>query len=82
MHAELYDPNVPKKPTNVSINQDLLRQAKALNINLSQALEQRLIDLIREARRQEWLQQNQPALDDYNRHIEAHGAFSDGLRRF
>lgn len=82
MHPAGYDPNAPKKSANLSVNHDLLRQAKALNINLSQALEQRLAELIRDARRQKWLQENQPALDDYNRHIEAHGTFSDGLRRF
>lgn len=61
MRAALYDPDALKKPTNLSVNQDLLRQAKALNINLSQALEQRLVDLIREAPRREWLQKNQSA---------------------
>jgi antitoxin CcdA len=82
MYPVPYDPNAPKKSANLSINNDLLQQAKALNINLSQTLEQRLAELVREARRQAWLQENQTALDDYNQHIESHGAFSDGLRRF
>jgi antitoxin CcdA len=82
LYPEPYDPNAPKKSANLSINNDLLRQAKALNINLSQTLEQRLVEIIREARRQAWLHENQAALDDYNQHIGSHGAFSDGLRRF
>jgi len=82
MLAESYDPEAPKKPTNLSINSDLLRQAKACHINLSQTLEQRLIELVRESHRQEWLVENQAALVEYNSRIENRGAFSDSLRRF
>ena len=71
-----------KRPTNVSISADLLRHAKALKINLSQALEQKLAELVGEARKQRWLEDNREALDDYNRRIEKHGVFSDNLRRF
>jgi antitoxin CcdA len=82
MLAESYDPEAPKKPTNLSINSDLLRQAKACHINLSQTLEQRLIELVRESHRQEWLVENQEALVEYNSRIESRGAFGDSLRRF
>ncbi|MEW6611636.1 MAG: type II toxin-antitoxin system CcdA family antitoxin [Pseudomonadota bacterium] len=82
MHIDAHDPAAPKKPVNLSINSDLLRQARALKINLSQTLEERLAELLREARRSQWLVENQAALDAYNRHIERHGAFSDGLRQF
>lgn len=82
MSAESYDPEAPKKPTNLSINSDLLRQAKACHINLSQTLEQRLVELVRESHRQEWLTENQAALIEYNSRIETRGAFSDSLRRF
>lgn len=82
MLAESYDPEAPKKPTNLSINSDLLRQAKACHINLSQTLEQRLIELVRESHRQEWLVENQAALVEYNSRIEARGVFGDSLRRF
>ncbi|MFA7096654.1 MAG: type II toxin-antitoxin system CcdA family antitoxin [Gammaproteobacteria bacterium] len=51
-------------------------------MNLSQVLEQRLAELLRAAARQAWLDQNRAALEDYNRHVEQHGVFSDGLRRF
>jgi len=82
MLAESYDPEAPKKPTNLSINSDLLRQAKACHINLSQTLEQRLVELVRESHRQEWLVENQEALVEYNSRIESRGVFSDSLRRF
>lgn len=82
MQTSFYDISAPKKPTNVSINRDLLQQAKEHQINLSQALELRLAELLREQKQQQWLQENQEAVEAYNRRIEANGLFSDGVRRF
>lgn len=81
MHA-VYDLSATKKPTNVSINSDLLKKAKALNINMSAALEQKLIELIKEKQAAAWLASNQAAIEGYNRHVEEHGVFSDDLRSF
>ena len=67
---------------NVSINSDLLQHAKVLKINLSATLEDQPVHLIRRKRRAQWLDENRPALDDYNAFVEKHGVFSDGLRQF
>lgn len=80
--SDLYNTNAPKKAANVSINSDLLQEAKILKINLSATLEQELVHLIRQKRRVQWLKENRPALDDYNAFVEKHGVFSDGLRQF
>ncbi len=77
-----FDTTAPKKATNLSINSDLLRQAKELNINLSQNVEKYLSELVREAKQQQWLADNQEAIAAYNERIEANGVFSDGLRKF
>lgn len=82
MTSTTLNPVAPKKSANLSINAELLQQAKQLNINLSQTLEQRLLEIIRQAQREQWLANNKDALEDYNRRIETHGVFSDGLRRF
>lgn len=82
MQAAMYDLNAPKKPTNVSINRDLLQQAKEHHINLSQALETRLAELLREQKERQWLEENREAVESYNRRIAADGVFSDGMRRF
>ena len=82
MQTTLYDTSAPKKPTNVSINRDLLQQAKEHQINLSQALEMRLAELLREQKQQQWLQENQEAVEAYNRRVETSGVFSDGVRQF
>ena len=78
----LFDRSAPKKATNLSVNRDLLRQARELGVNLSQALEQRLAEIVAEERRQQWLAENKEAIEAYNRRIAEKGAFSDGLRRF
>lgn len=78
----VFNPTAPKKSANLSINADLLQQAKQLNINLSQTLEQHLAEVVRRAQSSQWLEENKGALDEYNRRVEAHGTFSDGLRRF
>jgi antitoxin CcdA len=82
MQANIFDPSAPKKSTNLSINSDLLRQAKERRINLSQALELRLAELLREEKCRSWQEENHQAIEDYNSRVEAGGSFSDGLRRF
>lgn len=78
----VYNPNSPKKAANLSINGDLLQQAKDLGINLSQTLEETLADKVARRKEQLWLEENLEAIDEYNRSIERRGVFSNGLRRF
>ena len=82
MQANIYNYKAPKKSTNLSINSDLLRQAKEYKINLSKALEQRLTEMLLEEKRREWKEENRDAIEEYNRRIEVKGMFSDGLRDF
>lgn len=82
MPTVLFDAKAAKKAVNLRVNGDLLRQAKALNVNLSKALEQQLVEIAREARTRQWLDENKSAIDDFNARIEKHGVFSDGLRRY
>jgi antitoxin CcdA len=82
MQLNFFNPNAQKKPTNVSINSDLLQQAKEHHINLSQTLELRLAEILRDQKQREWQEENQEAIEEYNKRIEAHGVFSDGLRQF
>jgi len=72
----------PKKPVNLRINYDLIRQAKALNINLSQTLEEAVIIRLKEEKQKLWLKDNTTAIEAYNERVEQQGTFSDGLRKF
>ena len=77
-----YNALASKKATNLSINSDLLSQARTLNINLSGTLEQALVETIKQRQREQWLAENRTAIAAYNEHVERNGVFSDGLRAF
>jgi len=71
-----------KKALNLSIHADLLEEARARKINLSQTLEAALKAELKRRREAEWLEQNRAAIESYNRHVEKHGLFSDEFRVF
>jgi len=77
-----YNTQAPKKPTNVSINSDLLQKAKDLKINLSATLELALAEQLRNEQRAEWLRENANAIQAYNQFVETNGTFSDSVRKF
>ena len=77
-----FDIHAPKKPTNVSINSDLLAKAKELKINLSATLEATLSELVSARQRELWKQENKIAIEAYNQLVEENGIFSDDLRSF
>jgi antitoxin CcdA len=72
-----------KAPTNLSVRADLVREAKALRLNLSDLLERALEHAIRDRQRDAWLAQNRKAIRAYNADVEKRGGvFSDDWRRF
>jgi antitoxin CcdA len=75
-------PMPPKNQLNLSINSDLLKRAKDLNINLSATLEQALADELKSKQAKLWLEKNKSAIAAYNKSVEENGVFSDGLRSF
>ena len=77
-----YDVSAAKRPTNVSINADLLAKAKDLGVNLSQTLEDGLKVRVADERRRRWLEENKAAFAACNEHFEKYGLWSDGFRMF
>jgi antitoxin CcdA len=82
MNASVYDKAAPKRAVNVSINSDLAAKAKALGVNLSDALETRLAELVAVAERQQWLTENAEAIEEYNQRAETGSILSDFERPF
>lgn len=62
-----------KRATNVSLPEDLLAEAKALRINISQAAESGVAQAITRARSELWLAENQEAIESSNAYVEKHG---------
>lgn len=82
MTTDVFDRAAPKKATNVSVNSDLLRQAREMGVNLSQALEKRLEEIVRQEARQRWREENREAIEAFNRRMEKQGSALDKYRAF
>jgi len=80
--SSLYDTNAPKKPTNLTVNSDLLLQAKNMHINISSVLEAALVEKLKQELKDKWLQENSESIKNYNQQVERFGVFSDELRNF
>ena len=78
----VYNTQAPKKAANLSLNSELLAEAKRLNINLSATMEKALMKEVSQRLRAEWLEKNTEALDACNELTETHGLFSDSYRVF
>lgn len=74
--------NARRKPVNLTIDQELLASAREFKLNLSRILEESLISELKARWQDKWLDENKAGIDAYNKHIEKHGEFSDGIRRF
>ena len=74
--------NSTKKSANLSVNAELLAQARRFDINLSATLERALTTTIRERQRELWRTRHQAAIQAYNEQVDESGVFSDGLRSF
>ena len=79
---QLYDYKAPKKATNLSVNSDLLKRTKALDINLSATLEQALKEKLVKSEAKKWLEENKNAISAYNDFVDEHGSFGDEYRSF
>lgn len=76
-------PNSPRrKATNLTVDAELLQQAKAFGIPLSQTFEAALALRVAEERRRRWQETHRAAIEAYNERIEGDGLWSDGRRLF
>ena len=62
-----------RRSTNLTIREDLLREAKALKLNTSQAAEIGIMAAVRQAREQEWLKNKQEAILAHNKRVDKAG---------
>ena len=67
---------------NLTVDANLVREARDQGINLSATLERALADELRRSRRERWLADNREGIEAYNELVDQHGAFADTLRSF
>jgi antitoxin CcdA len=72
----------PKQATNLSIDRDLLNEAREAGVSLSATLEEALRAKVAAARREKWKRENAKAIAEYNDLIAEIGIFSEGHRSF
>ena len=72
----------PRRATNVTLPEALLRDAREMGINLSQACEHGLGQAVAEERRRRWLEGNRDAMDAWNEHVAQHGLPLAAYRQF
>mgnify|MGYP001818533993 CR=1 FL=1 len=78
--AHLFDSKAAKKPTNLSVNSDLLSRARKMRINLSATQEKALIAELKNAEKEKWLKKNKKGISALNNLAEQQGLFSDNYR--
>jgi antitoxin CcdA len=71
-----------KTAVNLSISETILREARALKLNLSQVLEEGLREHLRRRRAEKWLEENRAAIEHFNARIERDGLLSDDFGPF
>lgn len=71
-----------RKATNLSLDADLLRDARTLGVNLSRAAEEGLRAAVKAARAEAWRQANAEALDSANAWVEDNGLPLAAFRQF
>ena len=74
--------HVAKKATNISLSNNLLIEAKALRINISQAAEAGVARAVAERRAELWLQENGEAIESSNAYVEKFGLPLEKYRMF
>jgi antitoxin CcdA len=72
----------PRKATNVTLPEPLLKEARELGVSLSQACERGLAASVAEARSRQWLRDNREAFDAWNEYVEQHGLPLAEFRQF
>ncbi len=71
-----------RRATNVTLPTDLLDQARALGLNVSQACERGLKAEIARHRAAQWREENREALASSNDYVERHGLPLAEFRQF
>jgi antitoxin CcdA len=62
-----------RRPTNLTVRSDLLREAKAFHVNTSRAAEDGIERAVKAAKEAAWLEENRDAIAAHNERIAKHG---------
>jgi antitoxin CcdA len=75
-------PQRTKKPVNLSLDEELVEEARALGLTLSAAAEAGLRAAVREEKGRRWLEENAEAIRSSNEWVEKNGLPLEKYRMF
>lgn len=79
MDTLTHDTKAPRRTVSLTINSDLMAQARAAKINVSAVSEAALIAALAERRREELRAALAAEAEAYDRHREEYGSFSEAV---
>ncbi len=71
-----------RRSTNLSIDADVLEEARALNLNLSRAAQNGIRHAIASEKARKWKEENADAIRSSNEYVEKHGLPLERYRMF
>jgi antitoxin CcdA len=71
-----------RKSTNLSLDAQLVADAKAMGLNLSETAERAIAEAVREEKVRRWQEENREAIEATNRYVEEHGLPLAEYRQF
>lgn len=75
-------PSATRKAANLSLDSELLTQARELDINLSRAAEDGIAKAVKAERERRWLEENAEAIKAHNEYFAIHGLPLEKYRMF
>lgn len=76
--SHAHNVRMAKAAVNLSVSEVLLREARALKLNLSQFLEDGLVEHLKKMRAQKWAEENAEAIKANNERVEREGLWHKG----
>jgi antitoxin CcdA len=73
---------VTRKSTNLSLDAQLVADAKAMGLNLSETAERAIAEAVREEKVRRWKEENREAIEATNRYVAEHGLPLARYRQF
>ncbi|AQT47966.1 type II toxin-antitoxin system CcdA family antitoxin [Bartonella choladocola] len=71
-----------KKPVNLSLSEEVLKEARSMKINMSKAAEDGIIKALAHEKAERWKRENAAALESSNEYVEKHGLPLARYRQF
>jgi len=71
--TQLDSKSAKRRPINLTIREDVMKEARALNLNTSQAAEAGISQAIKAARQAQWIADNSESIEAHNNRIESKG---------